>query len=102
MVGSADPINGILEPDTIKTFVLLHETVGSMEPTNGFLDPVTAKTFVSLHETVGSVEPYQWDPRVSRSRVLGGTQLGHALYSGLPNACTPRKQGLEGLFVLGL
>ena len=36
-VGSADPINGIREPDTTKAIVLLHETVGSTDPTDGIL-----------------------------------------------------------------
>ena len=57
MVGSADPINGILEPVITKTIVLLHETEGSTDPINGILDPVMPETFVSLHETEGSTDP---------------------------------------------
>ena len=48
MVGSADPINGILEPDTTKDVVLLHDAIGSTDPTNGILDPVMTETFAFI------------------------------------------------------
>jgi hypothetical protein len=54
MVGSADPINGILCLKTTKMYVLLHETVGSTDPTDGILDPAMQETVVLLHETEGS------------------------------------------------
>ena len=57
MVGSADPINGILCLQTTKMYVLLHETGGSTDPTDGILDPAMQETLVLLHETEGSEDP---------------------------------------------
>ena len=80
MVGSAEPINGVLCLKTTKMYVLLHETVGSTDPTDGVLDPATQETLVLLHEAEGSEDPING---ILRPNALG-------------RLCQPRRHGFVG------